>query len=696
MATIGKIRERSTLLLIVIGGAMVAFVLGDIFSSRGFFANNGAGKVGEVYGEEINITEYQNRVDAEKQSRSSVGQPVNSAMDQQVRDQIWEEMIRERVIGTELEKLGMNLTQQEFDDIRFGENVLPSFKNDQTFQNPETGQFDPQAVQRYFSILQQQYPLFYQVQVQRLTNNRLYEKYNNLLKLGMYVNTLEAKDQYYRQEARASFDFVVKQYKDVADSTVQVTDADMKAFFDKHKHEDRFDLPATVSLEYVVYEVEPTDADVEHAKESVAELIPDFEGTRNDSLFILKYSDIPNPQPVVVTTDDPSVSEAINNAEPGTVIGPYRSGNYYKIAKVAETSMEEQAKSRHILLRKIPDVTFEQLHAKADSIVKVIRAQDNFEEMVLEFSEDPGSKSTGGVYDYFNRDRMVEEFTEASFEKPIGSLNVIETTYGVHIVEPLARREQKVVKALEVAEEIQPSSETFNEVYDRASQLSINASTKEEFEALAKDDGLEVQKAEKVEQGSLTLEGLDYAKDLISWAHDQTVSSVGVVSEPYEFDRNIVVGILTDRRKAGRAELEDVKEDIRPEVVRKKKAEMFINDFKGKTPAEIADQFNLQVQTAMNVTEASPILPGGLNEPYVVGTAFTLQPNTASDPLEGNSGVYVISLKNISEAPAREEYIVYKEDLLEQKQNSLSNINSGVYRALKDMAGVKDNRAAIF
>ncbi|HKK39988.1 MAG TPA: peptidylprolyl isomerase, partial [Cryomorphaceae bacterium] len=497
MAAIGKIREQSTLLLIVIGGAMVAFVLGDLFSNRGF--SPAEQYVGEVFGEEIDMLEYEQRVEAQEQSMASVGQPVSPAQRQQIRNQVWNDMIQEKVMYRELNKLGMRIGQDEYDDIRFGENVSEEFASGENFKDPETGQFDPQLVQNYFSFLQQQYPIFYESQTNRLVNERLYEKYNNIVRGGIFVNTLEAKDEFYRQEQNVRFSYVVKEYTSVADSLVEVSDAELKAYYNEHKDEERFEREASVDLKYVVFDVEPTQQDEANIKEELASFVRDFENTEKDSLFVLKYSD--SRQAVeqnIDATGNDELAAMIEDAEEGDVIGPYKMGNRYAIAKITEIGMEDRASARHILLSNQGGKSMDELNDRADSIKRVIQRQNNFEEMVTEFSEDPGSIPNGGKYEDFNRERMVPEFTEAAFDKPVGSLNIVETTYGVHIVEPLEQTEAKVVKGLVVDATIEPSNETFNNVYDEANEFSISAENLSTMEELATERGYEIKEANEV------------------------------------------------------------------------------------------------------------------------------------------------------------------------------------------------------
>lgn len=694
MAAIGKIREQSTLLLIVIGGAMVAFVLGDLFSNQGFSPQEQY--VGEVYGEEIDLLEYEQRVDAQIQSMTSVGQAVSTAQRQQIRNQVWNNMIQEKIMYRELNKLGMRISQDEYDDIRFGENVSQEFITNENFKD-SLGRFDPKAVQNYFAFLQQQYPIFYETQTNRIVNERLYEKYNNLVRGGLMVNTLEAKDEYYRQEQNVRFRYVVKEYSSVADSLVDVTDEDLRAYYEKHKDEDRFERNASVDLKYVVFDVEPTAQDEENLKADLAALTTEFANTDKDSIFVLKYSDTKNASlQEIKANDNEELAEMIENAEEGDVIGPYKQNNRYAIAKITEIGSEEQATARHILLSNQGGKSMEELNERADSIKRVIQREDNFEEMVTEFSEDPGSVSSGGKYENFNRERMVPEFTEASFDRPIGSLNIVETDYGVHIVEPLSRRDGKVVKGRVVDAIIEPSNDTFNQVYDEANEFSISAENVEGMEEMANERGLELKSGDEISAIARNLPGVAASQEAVRWAFSEERTEVGDLSEPFEFNRKIVVVGLEARRPDGRASFEDVKEEIRPDVIREKKVEMFKEEMQGQTPEQLAESDDFSLKTAAAVSEKRPSLPGGANEPYVVGYALTMTEGDVSDPLEGNRGVYVIQLESKETIEPREEYLTYRDELEENRETRLKNYTSGVYKALKDKADVKDERANIY
>ena len=693
MAAIGKIRENSTFLLIVIGGAMVAFILGDLFSGGGPTPQEQY--VGEVYGEEIDMVQYEQRVQEQIQSRQVTGQPLNEQARNSIRNQVWNNMVMERIMYNQLNELGMRITQEEYDDIRFGENIQESFKNNPTFQNPQTGQFDPNRVRQYFQMVQQDYPTFHRVQQNQLVNSRLYEKYNNLVKKGMHANPVDARDSYMRKNTKVNFDFVVKKFGSVADSTLDISEDEMREYFDEHSEEDRFQVDASSSIDYAVFDVKATENDRQVALEELAQYKEDFASAEDDSTFIARNSETMRYKPFQYKGGvSAEVDSMFANAQEGEVIGPYIDGSYVKIAKVTGFEEEDQARVRHILLKTSGGQTIEDLKDRADSLKQVVKSQDNFPEMVQQFSEDPGSKQNDGVYDWFGRERMVKPFTEAAF-KSEGSISVVETQYGVHLVEVLGRRTQNVPMILTVEQTIEPTSDTFDNIYDIASGISINSDNAEEFRKNVEEAGYEIKTKESLKQNAQSIPGVAGSRQVVRWANNPE-TELGSVSEPFEAGNKFVVATVTDRRDAGTAEFEDVRETVMREVAREKKAGMFKEQMKGSDLESIAETVDAEVKSALNISGTSTTLPGGLNEPYIAGVATTLEEGQVSVPLKGENGVYVVKITKKSPAEEQEDYSFARSDVEKNLTNRVTTINGATYRALKDLAGVKDERGKVY
>lgn len=691
MAAIGKIRQNSGLLLIVIGGAMVAFVLSDMFSSGGRVQEQ---YVGEIAGNAIDRMEYEQRVSKELESRNSVGQATSPQETESIRNSVWNNMVRETVMFPQMAEAGITVTPEEFDDLTMGENILPEFKNDPTFVNEETGQFDPALVQQYLDFVRTnpQYRSYWELQRQRIINQRMYNKYNNMISGGLMANHLDAKQAYYEQNRKANLSFVAQNYSAIPDSSITYTEKELKEHYNKVNKGKRFKQNATRNIEYVVFDVTPTHDDTVAIKEYLADMKEDFENTQRDSIFTVNNSDsrtfarrLYKPG----TVHDAATDSLIMSADSGAVVGPYREQNKMYIAKVLDKSAEEQARVRHILLT-TEGKDKEEIRARADSLLRVVKRQDNFEEMVTQFSDDPGSVQNGGVYEWFNRQRMVAEFTDASFDEKVGAITIAETQYGFHIVEVLGQREQPQRNIIALDQDIEPSNHSFEEVYQEANAFSLNYDKADLFASGAKEKGLEVQKANDVIRTAQSVGQIQNPTELVRWAYS---AEEGKVSEPIEIDNTIIVALLTRVKKEGIAPFEDVKDIVKGEVIKEKKAEKFQEQMSGHgSLQDLAEALSLSIRNANDVSFANPTL-GGSREPQVVAMALTLESGQMSTPLKGETGVYVVQVESIVEPMEVEEYTSEKQSVTAKISN---RAQGGVYNALKEKADVKDERSKFY
>jgi peptidyl-prolyl cis-trans isomerase D len=690
MAVIGKIRQNSGLLLIVIGGAMVAFVLSDMFSNQGGVQQQ---YVGEIDGNSIDRNVYEQRVQKELDSRNSLGQATTPQMTQSIRNTVWNNMVREMVMFPQMQEVGLDITSEEFDDLTMGDNILPEFKNDQTFVNQETGQFDRELVKQYLTFVQStpQYATYWELQRKRIISDRMYNKYYNMIKGGLTANQLEGKSEYFGANKKADLQYVMKPYSAIADSTVTISESDLKAFYNEHKDEDRFKQSESRSFDYIEFSVVPTAADTQAIFGYLAELVDEFQVTKKDSLFVVNNSDS---RTFARTIHKPGVLSAeidamIAAADSGTVVGPYRNNSIVVISKVLDLTYEEQARVRHILLStdgKDKDV----VKARADSLLKVVKSQKNFEEMVTKFTDDPGSKSTGGVYEWFNRERMVPEFTAASFDKKVGETTICETTYGFHIVEVLGQRQEAQQRIINLDQNIEPSNDTFDDVYQIANTFSLENDNAESFASAATAAGLEIKKAENISRIATAVGNFSDPTELVRWSFNK---ELGTVSEPIELDLSIVVALLTEVKEEGRVAYEDAKKDIEADVIKDKKAEILLKEMKGFAGlSELSSAIGQPVQSAPAVTFNTASL-GGSAEPAVTAKALTLESGQMSNPLKGARGVYVVQVDNVT-PPVEVDIYDTEEKTLTTRYSG--RVNNEVYNGLKERADVKDERSKFY
>lgn len=683
MSTIGKIRKRSGLLIIVVGVAMAAFILGDLFSAGGI---SNSVSIGEIAGDDIDLQEFdrrvQNEIDAVKQANPN----LTEAQTTQIRNQVWNQMVRERIFVPQIEAIGLNVTQEEYNDVRFGENILPSLKSDQTFQDPETGQFNPNSVQQYFVYLQDNFPALWQSQKESIIASRIGTKYNTLLKKGIVVNSVEATDAAMASTRRVSIDFVQQKYASIADSLVNVSESDVKTYYNEHKGEAKYKQSVNRTADYILFNVEATSTDKNELKKDLQRLKTDFQNAENDSAFITLNNDVPFRVAQTYTAGNfPSVDSLILNAEQGTVVGPFINGKTMYLSKVVFNGKDKEVNARHILLKPNASNTIEDLKAKADSLMKVAKRKNNFEALAEEFSEDPGSAANGGDLDWFGRGQMVPPFEKAAYAANKGEMVIVESQFGVHLIKVEDNRPIDATRIANITRNIEPSNETIDSVYNEASQISIQYNKANDFVEKAGAQ-FNLLSASNVIPNATFVPGVNGdPREFVRWMYK---AELGEVSEPIEIGNQIIVAALTQVNEEGEPSFAAVKDRMEREVIKQKKAEMLKSKMSGSTLEEIAKSVDAEVETANEVGFANPVITGAGREPKIVGQALFADKDKVSQVLAGENAVFVYKVTSITEGSN-----VGALSSKQQMANAISTrVENGAYGALLEKAGIKDER----
>jgi peptidyl-prolyl cis-trans isomerase D len=602
-------------------------------------------------------------------------------------------MVKEKVMLGQVLDAGFALTKAEYDDIRFGNNILPDFRNQPNFQGPD-GQPNKEALQQYFSNVQLNAPVYHEIQKRRITENRLYAKYTTLVKKSVFVNTAQARDDHEGKNLKASFSFVAKRYDSEADSLYTVSDKDLRRFYDEHKSELKYKQKPSRKFSYVLFPVQASEADRQQTLSELASLRADLLSTTNDSLFVIANSDdrTYNKAPYTEGTADKLNDSLIVNAAVGDVVGPFSEGETWKLVKVKELADVPEARVRHILLSTQEGKSEDVQKQLADSLLAVVKKdRSKFEDLVTKFSNDPGSVSTGGVYEWFDKQRMVPEFTAASFDQKVGAITIAKTSYGFHIVEVLGQRTRQERRVVSLQRAMKPSPATFKEVYKKANDFSLRNKTEEAMKAAAEEAGLQLTAVEELRPDQRFVSGLQEPNSTISWVNRAELDQV---SEPLEAGDNYVVALLTGIREEGVPALEDVRELFTKEAAKAMKAEAYIAKMQGKTDLNgLATELGGSVQSATDMLYNSFSIPGGYSEFEVVGRLFALENGQTSVPLKGENAVYVVSMTNKTPAGEATDLSTEKSSLLQRTQGRVDN---GVFNALREAVGVKDNRSLYY
>lgn len=310
-------------------------------------------------------------------------------------------------------------------------------------------------------------------------------------------------------------------------------------------------------------------------------------------------------------------------------------------AAVADSTV----KCRHILL-KADDINDEAqlaaLEARADSLKRRLRAGDAFADLVNKHSADPGSKATGGEYE-FRRGSMVKPFEDFCFDNRVGTIGTAKTNYGLHLIELLDQQWTSDAVTVQRVERIVPISDaTAMEVRETAMNFAMDYGDVASFRNAADTMGIAIVEARDVKPGAEAITGMSQAAEVVGWAYR---AETGDVSNPFKIDGNYVLACLVKIKEAGTPPFENVEDAMRAGAIKEKKAEKYLELMRGSNLEEIAEQAEDLVRTANSINLKTPSISGAGSapEPDVVGAALSLPLNVISDPIKGNNGVWVIA-----------------------------------------------------
>ncbi|MDZ4824059.1 MAG: peptidylprolyl isomerase [Flavobacteriales bacterium] len=686
---IDKIRSKGWLVIVVVGLGLILFLLPpDAINS--LFGGGQNPTVGKINGDDIKQSQWTDLL----QKRRVLYQ--NNSNVTGLSNEVWNDYVERSLLTDEYEELGLEITDEEFDGTMYGENLSPF--NLSTFYNNTDSMALREKQRTYMEDRAEAAPDWYAGIIELAKSKRIKEKYTNLIKKGMYANKLDGKHTYAYQNNTVNIEFVVKTYAEVADSLITYNDRDLRAYYNKHKNDEEWkNIDDARVLEYITYSVLPSAEDSTSIKTELETLKPLWNTTTNDSVFVSAHS-LGNTYIKLDYTDGqfkgPENANIVGDSV-GSVIGPYADGTYIRLVKVLGRALDTQVDSvsvRHILFdNKQKSIDMALLRTKADSLKKVILKEKNFEAMVIKHSEDPGSKNIGGKY-WVKKGQMVPPFEKASFEGKKGDLQIIDTDYGVHIVEVLEYDPQIMETQLSIIDRVIAGSE-ITKRGAKADALNFSSTYQDSvsFRNAADTMGLTVTPVPQLKRTDQKVGMLNSAGDVISWAFN-TDTEIGQVSHPMQVDDQLLIALLLDKKEKGAPSYENVKDKVKREVINEKKAEYLIEKMNpGKNLQEVATAVVGSVKKADNLKMSSNTIPGTSGNEYeAVGLAYGIPEKSISKPIKGKNGVYVIAPTGpIVVAAEKGTYLEDQEKII---QNLQSRAVLTPYNSMKDNADIVDKR----
>lgn len=688
MAMIDRIRSKSWLVIVVVGLGLVLFLIPpDAFAS--LFGKGQNPDIGAINGRVMKAVEWNDLV-AKRRGLFNYNSGNNS-----VYNDVWNDYIERTMLEAEYRELGLVITEEELEGIMFGENLSPYVLRTH-YNNMDT--LSRETVRTQWEQIQIQNIDYYTGHIEIIKQRRLKEKFDNLLKKGLYANKLDGKYSYAYNNDVVNIQYVTKSYVEIADSLITWTDADVRAYYNKHKQDEEWkNAEDSRVVEFIYFSVTPTALDSADLKSELEALKSGWSAADNDSAFVAANTATGTYVKLNYADGDFAGTEnaRLTADSTGSIVGPYHDGGFMRIAKILGRELNTTLDSshvRHILLgndNKTKDMAM--LRTKADSLKREIQKNKNFEAMVTQYSEDPGSKNNGGKY-WVRKGQMVPEFEKASFEGKIGDLQIINTDYGVHIVEVIEYDPEVMETKISVIDKpIVASERTLRAGKGDAQNFSIAYTDSVSFRTAADTMGMNIQKVPNLRRTDQNAAGLKNPGELISWAYNSD-TEIGQVSHPMQIDDQIVIALLTDKKEKGVPSFANVKDKAEKETINEKKAEYIIEKMKtGNNLEEIAAAVGGAVKTADGMKMMSNVVPGNNgNEFEVVGLAFGIPVGEMSLPIKGKSGVYVISpTSEVKKAEAKESYLDDQSKLVDNWQ---SRTAYGPFNSMKDNARIKDNR----
>ena len=705
MAVLENIRKRTTVLILIIGLALFAFVISGVFTSSNFGGDKVGSSIAEINGEDISIDAF--RQEVETASRR-VG-PTASSM--QVVNQVWENTIRKNVLGGQFEDLGIGIEQDQIVDFL----RTTGYAQNPEFQN-QNGQFDPNIFKQTVADWKVNNPAQYEAWLQ--TENEIIQlakeqTYFNMVMAGVGATLKEGELDYKLANEKMDIKYVRIPYSSIPDSTITVTKSEIADYVNDHKEEYKQE-PAR-DLQYVYFEEKPSEVDENEIKEAISKLLDDtieynsqtdrndtirgFRNTKDVSAFLDRNSDTKFDTVFRAKKDLPaSVADTLMSLNVGQIYGPYKDGGSYKISKMIARKPNGSVKASHILLqyagatRANPEVTRtkEEAEAKAKELLKEAKKSGVvFSELARDNSDGP-SAPQGGDLGYFQRGVMVPEFNDFAFNNNVGTIGLVETDFGFHIIK--VDDKEDVVQIATIAREIVASEQTINTLFTKATKFEMETTDDESaFSAIAKKEEFVVRPVNKIKALDENLPGLTNQRNIVQWAFNGD-TEVGDVKR-FNINNGYAVVQLTGSYVEGVMSAEDASVLVLPLIRKERKAAKIIAANKGKDMSTIASDNSVSISNASALTVKSPTIPGAGSEPVVVGTAYGMAEGATSGLIEGNTGIFKIEIVKKTEAPKLDNYSVYANQL---KTSAASRVNTSVYNALKDAAKIEDNRATFY
>jgi PPIC-type PPIASE domain. len=698
MAILQNTREKAGMAVsIIIALALLSFIIDPNTLETAFQAMSSKNDVGEINGKSVSYTDFSQDVEKFTTINEMVtgSSAQNEQQQNQVRNVAWQSLVDKYLFIKNAENAGIHVGDNEMKELLAGDMISPLISQNPAFLD-QNGNFSKEALNNLVSSISSdqtgRMKLYWDYLQNSVRTQQYYAKYGSLFTASNFENPLMLKRAIADNNSTSNVDFVMVPLPYMMDSTITVSDSEIQKYYNDHKK--MFKQNASRDMEYVVFEVKPSDSDINAASDAVNAIYDEFASTENVKSFLARNSErsyseywYRNGELASVNSDiDAFVKE--NTTGTSSVVKD-GSNIFYAARILAAEQRPDSAYVKHILLRG------NNADALADSLAGVLAKGESFANIAASYSLDTQSSTDGelGTIGWMTQNRMIPGF-ESIFNAQVGKPYVIKTQYGTHVVEVAKKTAPVVMKQVAVLQKTAiPSNETYNEYYSKASRFAnLAKGGYSEYRNAVDTMGIYSHPLNNVMESNSTYGSIDQAKEVTRWIFD---NKVGKVSDIITVNNNyFFIATVKGIHKEGTATIKEVSEPIRQQLYSQKLSEKAAADVAARINGIndlqlIADTLHTSVSSGVDVRFASMASQG--LDPKFIGAASVAPEGKICGPVAGTIGTYIFKVNS------RETGSFYTEDDAKTAASQMNGYASQmILPVMMQDADVKDHRARFF
>lgn len=688
MATLQKIRQRGVLLTVIIGLALLAFIIGGI--DFNMITGNSRTVVAEVNGNEVKIQDYEKMLDEMSTfyqiETGRKNSDENTTM--QIRNAVWNLWLNEQLLAEQCAKLGIVVSNDEIAENLSAASPNPMLMQLRAFYNPEKQAFDPALLTEFSKMVASgnttpEMAKYWQYLQRSIKSQLLQDKYLALTGASFNFNRIDARDAYNDKQAY-KLDYVSQSYFSIPDSAVSVSDAELRARYKMDKENlARKAEERTIGL--ISFDITPSQNDFDEVKQWIDKLWPEF-STSQDFVSIanqnsdIRYDGIARSRKDI----DKDLAEFAFSGKAGDVFAPKLFGNTYKAARIVETGImaPDSVKARHILVMESSEARTKQV---ADSLVNELKKGADFATLAKQYSK-AGTAQAGGELGWFEEGQIDKDFSMACFRANTGSVFIYPMGQLLQIIEVTEKTKPVAkVKLCVLQREVEAGSTTYAEMFNAANQYAAKYNNSTLFADSAKTLNGVFYRTYNVKTVDNTVAGIRDSRQIIRWAFEAAEGDV--TDKVFECGDKFVLASLVSVKEKGVPSFDEVADNLRQELIKEKKGAKIASEMKSKLSGGNDLQLLGQVKQVASVTPGTRFIPGIGSEPKINGMLGVMANVDSISFIEGNSAVYAAKATRLD--PPTESF---NEAAVVMELQGKRPYGQMVLQSLVEEADIVDNR----